>query len=110
MGYDEALADRLRQEVQGEQGVSEKRMFGGLAFLVNGNLAVSVSSKGGLLLRIDPAETEALLRQPHTQRVVMRGRQMQGWLRVDAQAVRADEDLTRWARRGLAYARSLSPK
>ncbi|HEY0166188.1 MAG TPA: TfoX/Sxy family protein [Jatrophihabitans sp.] len=64
MAYDEDLADRLRQEVQGEHGVSEKHMFGGLAFLVNGNLAVSVSSKGGLLLRVDPAETEALLRQP----------------------------------------------
>ncbi|MEO7259941.1 MAG: TfoX/Sxy family protein [Jatrophihabitantaceae bacterium] len=110
MAYDENLAYRLRREVQGEQGLSEKRMFGGLAFLINGNLAVSASGQGGLLLRIDPAETETLIRQPYTQRMVMRGRELQGWLRVDVQAVEADHDLTRWVNRGVTYARSLPPK
>lgn len=110
MAYDEALANRLREELQGEQGVSERRMFGGLAFLVNGNLAVSASNSGGLMLRVDPAETQTLIRQPHTQRVVMRGREMQGWLRVDAQAVDTDDELRQWVSRGVTYARSLPPK
>jgi len=110
MGYDEALAERIREVVQTGPGVSEKRMFGGLAFLVNGNMAVSASGQGGLLLRIDPTQTESLVTQPHVQRFQMRGREMDGWLRVDAQAVETDDDLRRWVDHGVTYARSLAPK
>jgi TfoX/Sxy family transcriptional regulator of competence genes len=110
MAYDEDLAARVRAHVGGEAGVTEKRMFGGLAFLINGNMAVSASGGGGLLLRVDPAETEALAAEPHTQRFVMRGREMDGWLRVDADATTADDELERWITRGVTYARSLPPK
>lgn len=110
MAYDEALANRLRTELQGQQGLSEKRMFGGLAFLVNGRLAVSASSQGGLLLRVDPAAAEALLQQPHAERAVMRGRQLRGWLRVAAQGLESDDDFTRWVSRSVTYARSLPSK
>jgi TfoX/Sxy family transcriptional regulator of competence genes len=110
MAYDVELAERVRAVVQGEPGLSEKRMFGGLAFLVHGHMAVSASSQGGLLLRVDPAETDALAGEPHVGRFVMRGREMDGWLRVDAEAVEADEDLRRWVSHGVAYARSLPPK
>ena len=71
---------------QAEHGLTEKRMFGGLAFLINGNMAVSASSQGGLLLRVDPADTEPLVREPHARRFEMRGREMDGWLRVDPDA------------------------
>jgi len=110
MAYDEQLARRIRSYLAGETGLTEKRMFGGLAFLINGNLAVSASSQGGLLLRVDPTSTDALLTDPHAQRAVMRGREMDGWLRVDADAVTTDEDLARWVAHGLGYARSLPPK
>jgi TfoX/Sxy family transcriptional regulator of competence genes len=110
MAYDEELANRLRETVQGEPGVAEKRMFGGLAFLINDHLAVSASSQGGLLLRVDPAETESLIQQPHVQRFVMREREMNGWLRVDPGAIETDDELARWVSRGVAYARSLPPK
>jgi hypothetical protein len=104
------LADRIRERVGGAAGVSEKRMFGGLAFLVNGNMAVSASSRGGLLLRVDPARTDELIRAPHTGRFVMRGREMDGWLRVDAAAVETDADLAHWVDLGLTYARTLPAK
>jgi TfoX/Sxy family transcriptional regulator of competence genes len=110
MAYDEELADRIREVVSGEAGLSEKRMFGGLAFLVNGNMAVSASGHGGLLLRSDPAQAEALVAEEHVQRAEMRGRQMDGWLRIDGPALEADERLRRWVSHGLAYARSLPPK
>lgn len=110
MTYDEDLADRLREVVAAEPGLTEQRMFGGLAFLLDGHLAVSASGRGGLLLRVDPAETESLLAPPHVGPFVMRGREMAGWLRVDAAAVGTDEELRRWVRRGVAYARSLPPK
>jgi TfoX/Sxy family transcriptional regulator of competence genes len=110
MAYDEELANRLRQYVHGEEGVSEKRMFGGLAFLINGNMAVSASSQGGLLLRVDPAQTDALVSNPGAERFVMRGREMDGWLRIDADAVGTDDELLRWISHGVAYARSLPPK
>lgn len=110
MTYDEDLANRLREVMQGEPGLSEKRMFGGLAFLIGGNMAVSASSKGGLLLRVDPAETEALLDEPHVRRFEMRGREMDGWLRIDPEAINTDKALRRWVRHGVAYARSLPPK
>jgi TfoX/Sxy family transcriptional regulator of competence genes len=110
MAYDEELADRVRELVQGEDGLSEQRMFGGLAFLLHGNMAVAVSSKGGLLLRCDPAETDALVAEPDVGRFEMRGREMDGWLRVDAAAVRREQQLKRWVDVGVGYARSLPPK
>ena len=110
MAYDEDLANRIRELVSSEHGVTEQRMFGGLAFLVNGNMSVSASGQGGLLLRIDPAETDALLRRPHASPFQMRGRAMQGWLRVDPEGVRTKRQLERWVARGVAYARSLPGK
>jgi TfoX/Sxy family transcriptional regulator of competence genes len=110
MAYDEELANRLRELVQGERGVTEKRMFGGLAFLINGNMAVSASSQGGLLLRVDPAETDTLVEDPDARRFVMRGREMDGWLRVDPAGLSTDRQLQQWVARGVKYARSLPPK
>ncbi len=110
MAYDEDLANRIREAVQDETGLTEKHMFGGLGFLVNGNLAVSASGRGGLLLRINPADSESLVSPPHVGRFEMRGREMDGWLRVDAAVVEDDGALEAWVDRGLAYARSLPPK
>jgi len=110
MAYDEALAERIRDAVIGEPGLSEKRMFGGLAFLLNGNMAVSASGQGGLLLRIDPAKADSLTSHPHVRRFEMRGRAMDGWLHVEPEAVEVDADLRRWVDEGLGYARSLPAK
>jgi TfoX/Sxy family transcriptional regulator of competence genes len=110
MAYDEELADRIRAALSNEPGLTEKKMFGGLAFLVHGNMAVAASGQGGLLLHIDPADAGALTEEPHVRRMEMRGREMDGWLRVDADAVDDDAELTRWAAIGVAYARSLPPK
>ena len=110
MAYDEALAERIRDAVIGEPGLSEKRMFGGLAFLLNGNMAVSASGQGGLLLRIDPAKADSLTSQPFVRRFEMRGRAMDGWLHVEPEAVEVDADLRRWVDEGLGYARSLPAK
>ncbi len=108
MAYDEGLAERVRAAVAGEAGLSEKRMFGGVAFLLGGNMAVA-SGRGDLLLRVDPAETDALVTDPRAERAVMRGRPLDGWLRVDAQVL-GDDELNRWIARGVAYARTLPPK
>jgi hypothetical protein len=110
MAYDEKLAARIREAVRGEPGVTEKAMFGGLAFLVGGNMAVSASGQGGMLLRCDPAQTETLVSAPGVGRFEMRGREMNGWLHVHDEAVRNDADLDRWVGLGVAYARSLPPK
>jgi TfoX/Sxy family transcriptional regulator of competence genes len=110
MAYDEALAARVRAAVEDEPGLSEKTMFGGHAFLVHGNMAVAASGQGGLLLRVDPAESSALTAQPHVERFVMRGRAMAGWLHVGLEAVATPADLQRWVDTGLAYARSLPAK
>jgi TfoX/Sxy family transcriptional regulator of competence genes len=110
MAYDEELANRIRELISAEDGVREKKMFGGLAFLVNGNLAVSASGQGGLLLRCDPADTDTLVAKPHAGRFEMRGRAMDGWLRIEADGVRTKRELERWVGRGAAYARSLPPK
>lgn len=83
MVYDEDLASRIRDVLQGESGLTEKRMFGGLAFLINGNMAVSASSRGGMLLRVDPSDTPTLVQRPGASRFQMRGRDMDGWLRID---------------------------
>jgi len=110
MAYDQDLANRIRELVLTEPGVTEQRMFGGLAFLINGNMSVSASGQGGVLLRVDPAETEALLGKPHAYPFEMRGRVMQGWLRVDAEGLKTKRQLERWVARGVAYARSLPSK
>jgi TfoX/Sxy family transcriptional regulator of competence genes len=110
MAYDEDLANRIRELVLSESGISERRMFGGLAFLIDGNMSVSVSGQGGILLRVDPAETDALLGKPHAHPFEMRGRAMQGWLRVDAEGLKTKGQLDRWVARGVAYARSLPSK
>jgi TfoX/Sxy family transcriptional regulator of competence genes len=110
MAYDEDLANRIRELISAEEDVVEKRMFGGLAFLIGGNMAVSVSGRGGLLLRIDPAETNTLVAKPYAERFEMRGRAMDGWLRIDAQGVRTKAQLQRWVGRGVGYAKTLPVK
>jgi TfoX/Sxy family transcriptional regulator of competence genes len=110
MAYDEDLADRIRELVGSERGVTEMRMFGGLAFLINGNMAVAASGQGGLMLRIDPADTAKLLTEPDARPFEMRGRELDGWLRVDTSGLTTKGQLKRWVDRGVGYARSLPPK
>jgi len=110
MAYDEDLANRIRELIAAEPGVTEKQMFGGLAFLVGGNMSVAASGQGGLMVRVDPDETDALLAKPHAAPFEMRGRFMQGWLRVAPAGVRTKRQLEPWVKRGVAYARSLPPK
>lgn len=110
MAYDEELANRIRELIAVEAGLTEMRMFGGLAFLIDGNMSVGVSGQGGLMVRIDPAQTDALVAKPHARPFEMRGRAMQGWLRVDSEGVRSKRQLEPWVRRGVTYARSLPPK
>jgi TfoX/Sxy family transcriptional regulator of competence genes len=110
VAYDEDLASRVRELVAGEAGVVEKRMFGGLAFLIGGNMALSVSGQGGLLLRCDPEETGALAGKPHAAAFEMRGRTMDGWLRVAPEGLQSKRQLARWVERGVSYARSLPSK
>ena len=110
LAYDEDLADRIRELVAGEPDVTEKRMFGGLAFLVGGNMSVAASGQGGLMVRIDPEDTNALFANPHARPFEMRGCEMQGWLRVDAEGLRTKRQLAPWVTRGVAYARSLPAK
>jgi TfoX/Sxy family transcriptional regulator of competence genes len=110
VAYDEALAERIRDLVAGERGLTEKKMFGGLAFLVGGNMAVAASGQGGLMVRVDPEQNDELLASTKARPVVMRGREMQGWLRVDAEHVRTQPQLRRWVALGTAFARSLPAK
>jgi TfoX/Sxy family transcriptional regulator of competence genes len=110
MAYDEQLAERLRTLVAGEEGLSEQRMFGGLAFLINGNMAVAASGQGGLLVRVDPEQSDQLVRSTPAEPMEMRGRSMAGWLRVEAADVAAEDELSAWAKRGVAFARALPPK
>ncbi|HEY2217049.1 MAG TPA: TfoX/Sxy family protein [Solirubrobacteraceae bacterium] len=110
MPYDEDLAVRVRELLTDEDGLSEMPMFGGLAFLLHGNMAVAVSSKGGLMLRCDPDELDTALARPHTGPMIMRGRPAKGWLRVEAAGVRTKRQLEPWVRRGAAFARALPPK
>ena len=109
MAYDQELAERIRGLLPAEP-VVEKAMFGGLAFLVGGNMAVAASGQSGLMLRVPPDQTEQLAAEPHAGRFEMRGREMNGWLRVDAAGVESDEDLARWVDIGVRYASSLPPK
>jgi TfoX/Sxy family transcriptional regulator of competence genes len=106
MAYDDALASRIRELVEGEDGLTEQRMFGGLAFLVNGNMAVAASGQGGILVRVEPAESAQLVETTGAEEMVMRGRSMAGWLRVDP----GEDELPEWVERGVSFARSLPPK
>jgi hypothetical protein len=110
MAYDEDLAHRLRELLDGEKGISEKKMFGGLAFLVHGNMCVSASGQGGLLARIDPATTDAALARPHVSLMVMGGRSMDGWVRVAPEGIKTKRQLSTWVTRSLEFARTLPRK
>jgi TfoX/Sxy family transcriptional regulator of competence genes len=110
MAYDEDLAHRIRELIAGEPDITEQRMFGGLAFLVGGNMAVAASGQGGLMVRVEPDDTARLITTPHARPFEMRGRAMEGWLRVDAEGVRTKRQLEPWVKRGVAYARSLPAK
>jgi hypothetical protein len=110
VAYDEELAARIRALVAGEPGLTEQKMFGGLGFMVGGNMAVAASGQGGLLVRVDPEESSTLVDTTPAYNMVMRGRPMDGWLRVDDAEVAAEQALAEWVGRGVAYARSLPPK
>ena len=110
MPYDEQLAARIRELVSAEDGISEQRMFGGLAFLVGGNMAVAASGQGGLLVRVDPAQSDELVETTRAEEMEMRGRTMAGWLRLDSADVAADDELSAWVTRGVEFARSLPAK
>jgi hypothetical protein len=110
MAYDEELAARIRALVDGEPGLTEKKMFGGLGFMVGGNMAVAASGQGGLLVRVDPERSSELVGTTPAYNMVMRGRPMDGWLRVDSEHVATEPELAGWVETGVAYARSLPPK
>lgn len=110
MAYDEDLANRIRELVSTESSVEEKRMFGGLAFLINGNMSVAVSGQGGLLVRVPPQDTDKFVERAHVSPMVMAGREVRGWLRVAAAGVQTKRQLDSWVARGVGYARSLPPK
>lgn len=110
MAYDEDVADRIRELVSGESRLTEQKMFGGLAFLIGGNMAVAASGQGGLLVRVDPATSEKLIATTSAELMVMRGRPMQGWLRVGPEQLRTKRQLAKWVGLGTSYARSLPVK
>ena len=110
MAYDEELAGRIRELIQGKPGLTEQKMFGGLAFLIGGNMAVAASGQGGILVRVDPAESGELVSKTPAREMEMRGRDMKGWLRVDTGDVGTRDELAEWVERGTAYARSLPAK
>ena len=110
MAYDEDLANRIRELLAAEPDVTEMKMFGGLAFLIGGNMSVAASGQGGLMLRCDPQQTDALLEDRYARPFEMRGRVMDGWLRVDSEGLQSKRELERWVNRGVKYARSLPPK
>ncbi len=110
MAYDEDLANRLRELLADEEAITERKMFGGLAFLHHGNMSVSASGRGGLLARIHPAETDAALGRPHTSLMHVGPRAMEGWIRVAPEGVATKRQLAAWVKRSLAYVRELPPK
>ena len=110
MAYDEDLADRIRELISGEPALNEKKMFGGLAFLIAGNMAIAASGQGGVLVRVDPADSDTVVASTKACVAVMRGRPMQGWLRVGPEDVRTKRQLARWVKLGTTYARSLPAK
>jgi TfoX/Sxy family transcriptional regulator of competence genes len=110
MAYDEQLAGRIRDLLGDEPGLEEQKMFGGLAFLIGGHMAIAASGQGGILVRADPAESDALVASTDAYPMEMRGKQMAGWLRVDAEHVAAEQELAKWVEVGTSYARSLPAK
>jgi TfoX/Sxy family transcriptional regulator of competence genes len=110
VAYDEKLAGRIRELLGGQPGLTEKKMFGGLAFLIGGNMAVAASGQGGLLVRVDPAQSQRLVAKSNARPMEMGGRQMKGWLRVAPDDVRSKRQLARWVELGATYARSLPSK
>ena len=110
MAYDEGLAQRIRELVATEPAVTEMKMFGGLAFLIGGNMAVAASGQGGVMVRVDPAQSETLVASTKARVVEMRGRLMPGWLRVDHEHLTSKKQLATWVERGTTYARSLPAK
>jgi TfoX/Sxy family transcriptional regulator of competence genes len=110
VAYDEELAERIRDLVRDERSLTEQRMFGGLAFLIGGNMAIAASGQGGLLVRVDPADSDELVSTTNARPMEMRGREMAGWLRVDASDLSTEPELARWVELGTAYARSLPAK
>jgi TfoX/Sxy family transcriptional regulator of competence genes len=110
VAYDEELAGRIRDQIGDEPSLTEKKMFGGLAFLIGGNMAVGASGQGGILVRVDPEESAELVATTNAYLMEMRGRQMKGWLRVDPDAVGTDDELARWVALGTTYARLLPAK
>jgi TfoX/Sxy family transcriptional regulator of competence genes len=110
MAYDDDLADRIRELLIGETGVTETKMFGGLAFLVGGHMAIAASRQGGVLVRVDPSTSDAMVARSGAHLAVMRGRPMDGWMRVDGDNLRTKRQLALWVGRGTAFARSLPPK
>jgi TfoX/Sxy family transcriptional regulator of competence genes len=110
MAYDEDLANRLRELLAGEDGVTEKKMFGGLAFLVDGRMSVSASRTGGLLVRIEPSDTDACLKRPHVTPMTMGRRTMDGWVLVAPDGLKTPRELAAWVKRSLTFARTLPPK
>jgi TfoX/Sxy family transcriptional regulator of competence genes len=110
VAYDEELAERLRELLYNEPQLTERKMFGGLAFLINGNMAIAASGQGGVLVRVDPTKSDKLVDTSNAEVAVMRGRPMDGWLRVASEHLRTKRQLAKWADLGAAYARSLPPK
>ena len=110
MAYDKDLANRVREQLADQDAITEKRMFGGLAFLRHGHMTVAASRSGGLLVRIDPKDTDAALARPHVSRMEMGGRTMDGWILVDPVGVRTKRQLASWVKRGLAFVETLPPK
>ena len=110
MAYDEDLANGIRELLGAERGVGERRMFGGLAFLIDGNMSVAASGQGGLLVRVPPHDTDKLVQRAHVSVMVMAGRETRGWLRVAAAGVQTRRQLQGWVTRGVGYARTLPPK
>jgi TfoX/Sxy family transcriptional regulator of competence genes len=110
VAYEEELAERLRELLDGEPRLSEKKMFGGLAFLISGNMAIAASGEGGVLVRVDLKESDKLVDNSNAEVAVMRGRPMDGWLRVASEHLRTKRQLAKWARLGATYAHSLPPK
>ncbi len=110
MAYDHELADRIRHLIGSDPELTEKKMFGGLAFLIAGNMAIAASGQGGAMIRVDPQESDALIAATNASMVEMRGQLMPGWLRVSSADLRTDDQLALWVKRGTAYARALPPK
>ena len=110
MAYDEELAERIRELVAREPGLTEQKMFGGLAFLIGGNMAIAASGQGGILVHVDPGESDRLVQTTSARLMEMRGREMRGWLRVDSEDVGTKRALAKWAKLGTTYARSLPAK